>query len=338
MNKGCVKVRSKEIGIDLGTTNTLIYLSKDETIINEPSIVAIETETKKVIAVGDEAYEMVGRTPGKMKAINPINNGVIADFELTEILIKRLIQKASPKKGILKPKILICHPTNTTPVEKTAIKEVAQSLGASHVHLEEYIKLASIGTGLELSKPQASMIVDIGGGTTDMAVLSMNDIVVSTSLPIAGNTLDQDLIKYIKEKHKMLIGEKTAQEIKIDFASVYQPDKKKKMQIKGRSLLTGLPSTAVLTQEETEEALRESIEKIIANITSLLEKTPPELSADIVDKGLVLTGGSTQLKGLIELLNKQLEIPVMIADRPFLCVIEGMKTLFLQPDRLEYKK
>lgn len=324
----------KDIGIDLGTANILIYIKGRGIVLNEPSVVAVDTETKQVIAVGQEANEMLGRTPGKVKAIKPMKDGVIADFELTEIMLNSFISKIKARNLFTRPRILICCPTNITPVEKNAIKEAAERTGARKVYIEEEPKVAAIGAGMDISKPTANMVLDIGGGTTDIAVLSLNGIVSSTSVRIAGNTLDQDIIKYIREKYKLLIGEKTAEDIKINFANVFKPKKDKK-EVRGRNLITGLPHTIEITQEETKEALTENINRIIKAAKSVLEQTPPELSADIVEKGVILTGGGALLTGLIELLEKELTIPVLIAETPLTCVVEGTGILLDNINLLE---
>ena len=314
---------SKDIGIDLGTANVLIYIKGQGVVLNEPSIVAIDTETKRVIAVGTEANKMVGRTPGKVRAIKPMKDGVIADFEITEIMLNSFIKKIKGKSLFSRPKILICCPSNITPVEKNAIKEAAERTGARKVYIEEEPKVAAIGAGMDISIPEASMVIDIGGGTTDIAVLSLNDMVTSSSIKIAGNVFDQEIIKYIKEKYKLLIGEVTAENIKINFANVYKPDKKKKLEVRGRDLVTGLPHIIEITQDETEQALKDSITKIIKATTNVLEQTPPELSADIVEKGIILTGGGAMLKGLLEILKQELSVPILIAESPLTCVAEG---------------
>ena len=318
---------SKDIGIDLGTANVLIYIKGEGIVLNEPSVVAIDTDNKKVVAVGKEASEMLGRTPEKVKAIKPMKDGVIADFEITEIMLDYFIRKIHARNFISRPRILICCPTNVTPVEKNAIKEAAERTGARKVFLEEEPKVAAIGAGMDISKPSANMVIDIGGGTTDIAILSLNDIVNSASVRIAGNVFDQDIVKYIKEKYKLLIGEKTAEDIKIEFANLYEPDKKNKIEVRGRDLVTGLPNTIEINEQETEEALHESIYKIVKAATNVLEQTPPELSADIVDKGIILTGGGSMLKGLNEVLKKELKVPVLIADSPLTCVVEGTGVL-----------
>ncbi len=318
---------AKDIGIDLGTANVLIYIKGQGIVLNEPSVVAIDTDNKRVVAVGHEANEMLGRTPGKVKAIRPLKDGVIADFDITEIMLDYFIKKIHAKNFLSRPRILICCPSNITPVEKNAIKEVAERTGARRVYLEEEPKVAAIGSGMDISKPSGNMVIDIGGGSTDIAVLSLNDIVTSTSVRVAGNVFDQDIIKYVKEKYKLLIGDKTAEEIKIEFANIFDPDKKNKREVRGRDLVTGLPSIIEITETETKEALMESINKIIKAATNVLEQTPPELSADIVDKGIVLTGGGSMLKGLVPLLKQELKVPIFIADSPLTCVAEGTGVL-----------
>ncbi len=314
---------SRDIGIDLGTANVLIYIKGKGVVLNEPSIVVIDTVTNKVIAAGDEAYEMLGRTPGKIKVIRPMKDGVIADFELTEIMLNMFITKIKARRLFIKPRILICCPTNITPVEKNAIIEAAERTGARKVYIAEETKVAAIGAGMDISKPSANMVLDIGGGTTDIAVLSLNGIASSSSIKTAGNDMNEEIIKYIREKYKLLIGEKTAEEIKINFADIYNPDKNKKYEVRGRNLLTGLPSTLEITQEEVKEALQDSINKIIKATKEVLEQTSPELSADIVDKGVIITGGGSLLKGLREVLEEELTIPVLTTQTPLTCVAEG---------------
>ena len=326
---------AKDIGIDLGTANVLIYIKGQGIVLNEPSIVAIDTDSKSVIAVGTEANEMLGRTPGKVKAIKPMKDGVIADFEITEIMLNAFIKKIKAKKLFSRPRILICCPTNITPVEKNAIKEAAERTGARKVYIEEEPKVAAIGAGMDISKPTANMVIDIGGGTTDIAILSLNDIVSSASVRVAGNVFDQNIIKYIKEKYKLLIGERTAEDIKINFANIFDPNKKEKIEVRGRNLITGLPHTIEITQEETKLALEESLQKIIKETTNVLEQTPPELSGDIVEKGIILTGGGAMLRGLPELLEKELQVPILIAESPLTCVAEGTGTLLDNIELLE---
>ena len=314
---------AKDIGIDLGTANVLIYIKDQGIVLNEPSIVAIDSDTKKILAVGTKAREMLGRTPGKVQAIRPMKDGVIADFEVTEMMLNSFIRKVNGKSFLSRPRILICCPSNITQVEKNAIKEAAERTGARKVFLEEEAKVAAIGAGLDISKPSGNMVIDIGGGTTDIAILSLGDIVTSESIKIAGNTFDNDIIKYIKEKYKLLIGDRTAEEIKLEIGSVYPENRNEKMDVKGRDLVTGLPHTITLCSEEVEEALRESVYTIINAAKNVLEQTPPELAADIIDKGIVITGGGALIHGFEELLSHELKVPVFIAETPLTCVVEG---------------
>ena len=273
---------SKDIGIDLGTANVLIYVKGQGIVLNEPSVVAIQKDTKNVLAVGEEAYEMLGRTPGKVLSIRPLKDGVIADFELTQLMLNAFIKKIKAKGVITKPRILICCPSNITGVERNAIKEAAEGAGARQVFVEEEPKVAAIGAGLDISKPSASMVIDIGGGTTDIAILSLGEIVTSKSIRVAGDNFNQEIMNYIKEKYKLLIGERTAEDIKLKIGTVYNTSKKDQMKIKGRDLVTGLPNSITLTSKEIEESLRDSISKIVIATKQVLEDTLPELSADIV--------------------------------------------------------
>ena len=275
---------NKDIGIDLGTANVLIYIKGQGIVLNEPSVVAIDSETKKALAVGKEAHEMLGRTPGKVKAIKPMKDGVIADFETTEVMLNHFIKKVNGKNLFSRPRILICCPSNITQVEKNAIKEAAERTGAKKVFLEEEPKVAAIGAGMDISKPSGNMVIDIGGGTTDIAILSLGGIVNSSSIRIAGNAFDLDIVKYIKDKYKLLIGERTAEDIKKTIGTVFPGSRKEKMEVRGRDLVTGLPHTITLNSDEVEEALRESVYTIIHCAKGILEQTPPELSADIIDK------------------------------------------------------
>ncbi len=328
----------KDIGIDLGTANSLIYIKDQGIVLNEPSIVALETNTNKIVAVGEEAKDMLGKTPGKIKAIKPLKDGVIADFEATEIMLNSFIRKIKARNLFFRPQILICCPTNITQVEKNAIIEAAERTGARKVYIEEEPKVAAIGAGIDISKPSASMIIDIGGGTTDIAILSMNDIVVSSSIKIAGNTFDQDIINYIREKYKLLIGQPTAEEIKKNFINVHKPNKKKKKEIRGRNLETGLPNILEINQEEISMALIDSINKLVKETIHVLEEADPELSADIVEKGIVLTGGGALLKGFLELLKEKLNISILIAESPLTCVVEGTGILLDNIKMLELSR
>ena len=314
---------AKDIGIDLGTANVLIYVKGQGIILNEPSVVAIDSDSKKPLAVGREAFDMLGRTPGKVHAIRPVKDGVIADFETTEIMLNHFINKINGKGLFSKPRILICCPSNITQVEKNAIKEAAERTGARKVFLEEEPKVAAVGAGMDISRPSGNMVIDIGGGTTDIAVLSLGGIVNSSSIKVAGNTFDHDIMKYIRDKYKLLIGDRTAEEIKFTIGNVFPDSLKQKMEVRGRDLVTGLPHTIKINASEIEEALRESAYTIVRTAKTVLEQTPPELSADIIDKGIIITGGGALIKGFDKLLSHELKVPVFIAESPLTCVAEG---------------
>lgn len=318
---------AKDIGIDLGTANVLIYVKGQGIVLNEPSVVAIDSDTKKVLEVGSAAREMLGRTPGSVLAIRPMKDGVIADFEITEIMLNSFIRKINGRSFLSRPRILICCPSNITQVEKNAIKEAAERIGAKKVFLEEEPKVAAIGAGMDISKPSGNMVIDIGGGTTDIAILSLGGIVTSSSIKIAGNVFDSDIMKYIKDKYKLLIGDRTAEEIKITIGTVYPGSKNEKMEVRGRDLVTGLPHTITICSDEIEEALRESVYIIIHTAKTVLEQTPPELSADIIDKGIVITGGGALIDGIDQLLAHELKVPVFVAESPLTCVVEGTGVL-----------
>lgn len=314
---------AKDIGIDLGTANVLIYVKGQGIVLNEPSVVAIDADTKKPLAVGSEAREMLGRTPGSVIAIRPMKDGVIADFEITEVMLNHFIRKINGKSFLSRPRILICCPSNITQVEKNAIKEAAERTGAKKVFLEEEPKVAAVGAGMDISKPSGNMVIDIGGGTTDIAILSLGGIVTSSSIKIAGNVFDADIMKYIKDKYKLLIGDRTAEEIKVSIGTVFVGSKKDKMEVRGRDLVTGLPHTITVCSDEIEEALRESVYTIIHTAKLVLEQTPPELSADIIDKGIVITGGGALIEGFDRLIAHELKVPVFVAESPLTCVAEG---------------
>ena len=316
-------MKNKDIGIDLGTANILIYVKGEGVVLSEPSVIAIDKDSGKVLAIGAKAHEMLGRTPGSVIAIKPLKDGVIADFDKTEIMLDYFIKKIKGKTIFSKPRILICCPSNITQVEKNAIREVAERTGAKKVYVEEEPKVAAVGAGLEIGLPSGNMVVDIGGGTTDIAVLSLDGIVYSESIKIAGNTFDADIIKYIKSKYKLLIGEVTAEQIKIKIGTVLESDKKKSIQVRGRDLLSGLPKTIEITSNEVREAIKDSVYMIIHAAKTVLEKIEPEISADIIDKGIILTGGGALLDGLDKLIQKEIKVPVKIADSPLTCVAEG---------------
>ena len=313
----------KDIGIDLGTANILIYVKGQGIVLNEPSVVAIDTETMRPLAFGSQANQMLGKTPFKVRAIKPMKDGVIADFEITELMLDYFVNKVKARGVFKKPRIIICCPADTTPVEKNAIREAAEKLGAKKVYLEEEPKAAAIGVGLDISKPNGNMVIDIGGGTTDIAVLSLGGIVVSRSLKVAGNVFDNDIKEYIKNKYRLLIGDKTAQNIKHEIGSVYKSDEDIEIEVRGRDLETGLPSIINVNSLEIEEALKKDIDKIILATKSVLEDTPPELSADIIENGAILTGGGSLINGLKELLEDELQIPIYLAESPLTSVAEG---------------
>ena len=312
----------RDIGIDLGTTNILIYIKGKGIVLNEPSVACIDKATKKMLAVGIEAKEMLGKTPDKVEVVMPLKDGVIADFDTTEEMLKKFIRKALGKKLLARPRILICCPSNITGVEKNAIREMAERMGAKTVYIEEEPKVAAVGAGIDITKPSGSMIIDIGGGTTDIAVLSLCGIVTSNSVKIAGNAFDEDIIHYIKDKYKVIIGERTAEEIKTSIGTVKSEASMTK-EVTGRSLSEGLPETIIINNKDIEEALKNDIKKIIVATKQVLEQTPPELCADIKEKGIILTGGGALINGLVDRLRKELKIPVFISENPLTNVVEG---------------
>lgn len=314
---------AKDIGIDLGTANVLIHVKGKGIVLNEPSVVAIDKKTQRVLAVGEEARKMVGRTPGNIVAIRPLKDGVIADFDVTEAMLKHFINKLNVKGFLSKPRILICCPTNITSVEQKAIREAAEKAGGKKVYLEEEPKVAAIGAGMDIFQPTGNMVVDIGGGTTDIAVLSMGDIVTSESIKVAGDVFDYDILHYIKREYKLLIGERTSEDIKIKVGTVFAGGRKEELDIRGRDMITGLPRTITIHSAEIEKALRESVSMIVQAAKNVLEKTPPELSADIIDRGVILTGGGALMHGIDLLLTEELKVPIFIAEHPMDCVAIG---------------
>ncbi len=328
------KMFSKDIGIDLGTANVLIHVKGKGIVLNEPSVVAIDKKTNKVLAVGEEARQMVGRTPGNITAIRPLRDGVIADFDVTEAMLRHFINKLNVKGFLAKPRILICCPTNITSVEQKAIREAAEKSGGKKVYLEEEPKVAAIGAGMDIFQPSGNMVVDIGGGTTDIAVLSMGDIVTSESIKVAGDVFDNDILQYIKKEYKLLIGERTAEAIKMTIGTVFKGSRNDTMDIRGRDMVTGLPRTITIESEEIEHALHESVAMIVQSAKNVLEKTPPELSADIIDRGVIITGGGALLHGMDQLLIEELKVPVFIAERPMDCVAIGTGIMLENIDRV----
>jgi rod shape-determining protein MreB len=329
---------SKDIGIDLGTANVLIHVKGQGVVLNEPSVVAIESDTRKVLAVGNEARMMLGRTPGNIKAIRPLKDGVIADFEITEIMLRHFIKKVGGKSWYSNPRILICAPSEITDVERKAIREAAQRSGAKEVFLESEPKAAAVGAGMDIFQPSGHMVVDMGGGTTDIAVLSMGDIVTAASVKVAGDAFDAAITRYIKDKHKLLIGERTAEEVKVTIGTVHPEGLKKSMDIRGRDMISGLPLTITISSEEVREALWDSIQQIIAASKNVLERTAPELSADIIDRGVVLTGGGALIHGLDTLMALELKVPVWTANDPMACVVNGTGIMLENLDRVSKRR
>ena len=314
---------SNDLAIDLGTANTLVYARGKGIVVCEPSIIAVNQKTGRVEAVGKEAKEMLGRTPGNIIAIRPMKDGVIADFEHTEKMLDHFIKKAHNRSLGVRPRIVIGVPSEITQVEKRAVKDSAYRAKASEVYLVEQAMVAAVGAGLPVTEPTGNMVVDIGGGTTDVAVISMAGIVYSRSVRIAGNKMDEDIIQYIKRKYNLLVGERTAEEIKINIGSAFPLEEELTMEIKGRDLVEGIPKTLVISDEEIREALSETVSNIIEAVRVALEQTPPELSADIVDKGIVLTGGGSLLKNLDKRLREETGLPVSMADDPLASVVLG---------------
>ena len=314
---------SKEIGIDLGTANTLVFLKGKGIVKREPSVVALDVRNGNVLAVGEQAKEMLGRTPGSIIAVRPLKDGVIADFDITASMLKYFICKTVRSMFFSKPRVIICIPSGVTEVEKRAVEDAARQAGAGIVDLIEEPMAAGIGAGLPVSEPTGSMVVDIGGGTSEVAVVSLGDIVTATSERVAGDKLDEAIVSYVKRKYNLLIGERTAEDIKIKIGSAVPYDDEGEMSIKGRNLLDGLPKNIVITAEEVREALSEPLRCIIDAIKTTLENTPPELSADIIDRGIMLTGGGAHLRGLDKLISESTGMPVYVAERPLDCVVDG---------------
>ncbi|MBQ4415383.1 MAG: rod shape-determining protein [Methanomicrobium sp.] len=315
---------SKDIGIDLGTANTLVCIKGKGIVMREPSVVAVDIRTDTVLAVGEQARDMIGRTPGSIVAVRPLKDGVIADFDITATMLKHFIRKAA-KPGIFsKPRIVICMPTGVTEVERRAVENAAvQASGSKNILLIEEPMAAAIGAGLPVDEPTGSMVVDIGGGTAEVAVISLGDIVTACSVRVAGDKFDESIVTYIKKKYNLLIGDRTAEEIKIEIGSAFPYKDEHDMTVKGRSLETGLPKDITITAEEIRTALADPIMVIVEAIKNTLEKTPPELSADIIDHGIMLTGGGAMLRGLDRLVMQETGMPVHVAERPLDCVVEG---------------
>ncbi len=328
---------SNDIGIDLGTANTLVYVKGRGIVLREPSVVAIDKEKRKVLAVGSEAKMMLGRTPANITAVRPLKNGVIADFEVTQEMIKYFIRKVHNRKNLLHPRIVIGIPARITEVEKRAVQESAEQAGAREVYLIEEPMAAAIGSDLPVSEPHASMICDIGGGTTEIAVISLGGMVVARSLDIAGDEMDECIVQYFRKKHNLVIGDTTAEEVKMKIGSVFPLKEEKTIEVKGRDQGKGLPKTILVTSEEIRQALMEPVRMIVEALKQTLEETPPELAADLIDRGVVLAGGGSLIKGFPELLRQETELPVHRAADPLSCVALGCGKFLEELDNIQQK-
>ncbi len=314
---------AKDIGIDLGTANTLVHVKGKGVVVREPSVVAINSNTNEVLAVGDSAKEMIGRTPGNIVAIRPMKDGVIADFDVTQSMLKYFIKKAMSFGVLSKPRVVICVPSGVTEVEKRAVEEATLQAGAKEAYLIEEPMAAAIGANLPVDEPSGSMVVDIGGGTSEVAVISLGGIVTSKSLRVAGDELDEAIVHYVKKEYNLMIGERTAEDIKTTIGAAYPKPKEESMDIRGRDLITGLPRNISITSSEIVDALKEPVNAIVDSIKYTLEKTPPELASDIMDRGIMLTGGGALLSGLDTLIKQETGMPVSIAENPLDCVVMG---------------
>lgn len=334
---------TKDIGIDLGTANTLVYVRGKGIVMREPSVVAVNTRTEKAHYVGKDAKQVIGRTPGSIVAVRPLKEGVIADFDLTITMLQEFIHKALKGTILTKARVIICIPSGVTAVERRAVKEATEKAGARHVFVIEEPMASAIGAGLPTTEPTGSMIVDVGGGTSEVAVISLGGIVASRSVRCAGDAIDAAIIGYIKKKYNLLIGERTAENIKLTIGSAFPSENEETMEIKGRNLLNGLPENVTVTSQEIRDAMVEPLSRIIDAIKSTLEETPPELAADIIDQGITLAGGGALLRGLDKLINRETGIPVYIAEFPLDCVAEGAGKVLENMDKyqdtlIEYMK
>lgn len=313
-----------DIGVDLGTANVLVYIKGKGIVLQEPSVVAINKDSQKIIAVGSEARRMLGRTPGNIVATRPLRDGVIADYEVTEKMLRYFISKAGGRRLFFRPRVMVCIPSGVTGVEERAVRQAALQAGARSAYVIEEPLAAALGAGLDISEPSGTMVVDIGGGTTDVAVLSLGGIVCSRSIRVAGDKVDEAIVRYVRREFNMAIGERTGEEIKIEVGTAYpNGTSEKKYEIKGRDLVTGLPRAVTITRRQVYEAIKETLEAVVGAVKEVLERTPPELSADIVNKGIVMTGGGALLHGLDRLLSEETKVPVHVADEPLSCVAKG---------------
>ncbi|EHO48091.1 rod shape-determining protein [Lentilactobacillus kisonensis] len=315
---------AKDIGIDLGTANVLIYVAGKGIVLNEPSVVAIDTRTGKVLAVGSEAYRMVGRTPSNIRAIRPLKDGVISDFDITEEMLTYFINKLDVKGFMSKPKIMICAPTNVTEIERNAIIQAAEKAGGGQVYLEEEPKVAAVGAGMDIFQPRGNMVIDMGGGTSDIAIISLGDIVASKSIRVAGDRMNVEIANYIKQKHNLIIGEHTAEKIKIEIGTAKQDkDDVKKMEVRGRDAVSGMPRAVTIDSNEIADAIHDTVQLIVDGAKEVLEVIPPELASDIVDRGIMLTGGGALLRNIDQVISDALTVPVIISEKPLDNVAKG---------------
>jgi len=328
-------VFANDVAIDLGTANTLVYLRGKGIVLNEPSVVAVDRTTNKVIAVGKEAKSMLGRTPDEIHAVRPLKDGVIADFEKTEDLLREFIQKALRRRTWVRPRIIICVPSGITEVEKRAVQDSAQHAGAREVLLVPEPIAAAIGVGLPVGKPSGNMLIDIGGGTTEIAVMALNSIVNQQSIRVGGDEMDEAIVQYVKKAYNLLIGEQTAEQIKIRIGSAFRLEQEEEMEIKGRDLVAGIPKTMKISSVEVREALSEPLQQIVDALMQSLEKTPPELASDIVDRGIVMTGGGSLLRGIDMLLREATNLPITVAEDPLSCVVLGTGKILDDPTQYE---
>lgn len=329
---------AQDIGIDLGTANVLIYVQGKGIVLNEPSVVAIDTQTNKILAVGSEAYRMVGRTPSNIRAIRPLKNGVISDFDVTEEMLAYFIGKLSVKGFMSKPNIMICAPTNITEIERKAIIQAAEQSGGGKVYLEYEPKVAAIGAGLDIFKPRGSMVIDMGGGTSDIAILSLGDIVSSRSIRMAGDKLNNDIAAYIKDQHGLVIGEHTAENIKMKIGTALKSDNPAEMDVRGRDVASGMPKQITVNENEIEEAIHDTLEQILTATVNVLETVPPELASDIIDRGIVLTGGTALLKGTDQLFSDRLKVPVVVSQSPLDNVAKGAGEMLERMQKTDREK
>ena len=328
--------KSADLGIDLGTATVLVYVKGKGVILKEPSVVAINKVNNKILAVGEEARNMIGRTPGNIVAVRPLKDGVISDYDITEKMLKEFIKKACGGKKIIAPKVMVCIPSQATEVEKRAVIDATKNSGAKEVHLIEEPLSAAIGAGIDITKPDGNMIVDIGGGTTDIAVISLGGVVIRKSIKSAGDRFDEAIVKYVRLKHRIMIGEKTAEDLKINIGCVYKDARESSYIMKGRNLVTGLPDQVEITSEEIREALEEPVGLIVDGVKSILEKTPPELASDIIEKGIIMTGGGSLLYGLDKLIEVSTGLNVKIAENSVEAVVEGTGEVLNYINKLQF--